>query len=269
MDGSGRRDLLLRSANLVERDHAYLERLEALDNGKPLGHHHAGQYGTVVDVQLVIKTLRYYAGWADKMTGQTIPIDGDFLCYTRREPIGVCAAIIPWNFPLVLLTWKLAAAVATGNTLVVKTSEKTPLTALYMAKLIQEAQFPAGVVNIFSGFGLGAAGEWLPRHEGIHKVAFTGSTAVGHLIQQYSAESNLKKVSLELGGKSPMIVLDDANLDEAVTLAHVALFLNQGQCCCAGSRLFVQAGIYDEFVKAVVNKARSIVVGGAFEENRL
>ncbi|KAL7567530.1 hypothetical protein ACA910_009537 [Epithemia clementina (nom. ined.)] len=261
MDGSARRDLLLRFADLLERDQDYLVRLEALDNGKPLGRH--GQYGTAVDIGLVISTFRYFAGWADKLVGKTIPVDGSNFCYTRREPVGVCACIIPWNFPLTMFAWKLAPALCCGNTVVLKTSEKTPLTALHAAKLFQEAQFPAGVVNILSGYG--PIGELMARHPDVDKVAFTGSTAVGHKIQQYAAESNLKTVSLELGGKSPMIVLDDANLEEAVSVANMSLFLNHGQCCCAGSRLYVQESIYDQFVAAAIAKAQAIKVGGAFE----
>ena len=261
MDGSARRDMMLRFADLLERDRDYLERVEALDNGKPLGHQ--GQYGTAVDITLVIKTFRYYAGWADKLSGQTVPVDGSHFCYTRREAIGVCACIIPWNFPLTMLSWKLAPALACGNTVILKTSEKTPLSALHAAKLFQEAQFPPGVVNILSGYG--STGELLARHPSVDKVAFTGSTAVGHKIQQYAAESNLKNVSLELGGKSPMIVLDDCDLDQAVTVAHVSLFLNHGQCCCAGSRLYVQESIYDAFVAKAVAMAQAIKVGGPFE----
>ena len=263
MDGSDRRDLLFEFTTLLERDRDYLERLEALDNGKPLGH--AGQYGTAADLTFTTKCFRYYAGWADKLTGKTIPIDGNNLCYTRREPIGVCACIIPWNFPLVMLAWKLAPALAAGNTVVLKTSEKTPLSALHAAKLFEEAGFPPGVVNILSGYG--NVGELLARHPQIDKVAFTGSTAVGHLIEKYSSESNLKKVSLELGGKSPMIVLDDADLDQAVAVAHVSCFLNQGQACCAGSRLFVHEKIYNKFVEKVVARAKAVTVGGPFEGN--
>jgi len=259
MDATGRRDLLLKLADLIERDREYLEELEALDNGKPLGRE--GQYGTTADVYLAIQQYRYYAGWADKIQGKTIPVEGNFFCYTRIEPVGVCGCIIPWNFPLVMQAWKMAPALATGNCVVLKTSEKTPLSALHVSKLVKEAGFPPGVVNTLSGFGP-TAGTHLARHPQVDKIAFTGSTAVGHKIQQYSAESNLKRVSLELGGKSPMIVLDDADVDLAVSAAHVGLFLNQGQCCCAGSRLFVQEGIHDKFVAAAVKKAKEIKIGG-------
>jgi aldehyde dehydrogenase (NAD+) len=258
MDATGRRDLLLKLADLMEKDKEYLEELEALDNGKPLGRE--GQYGTTADVFLAIAQFRYYAGWADKIQGKTIPVDGNMFCYTRREPVGVCGCIIPWNFPLVLLAWKLAPALACGCTVILKTSEKTPLSALHVGKLIKEAGFPRGVVNILSGFGP-TAGQHLARHPDVDKVAFTGSTAVGKKIQEYAASSNLKKVSLELGGKSPLIVFDDADIEQALTAAHIGLFLNQGQCCCAGSRIFVQEGIYDEFVKASVERARQIKMG--------
>lgn len=163
MDASGRRDLILKLCDLMERDREYLEELEALDNGKPLGRD--GQYGSVVDVALTIKLYRYYAGWADKIQGKTIPVDGNTLCYTRREPIGVCAAIIPWNFPLAMQSWKIAPALATGCTIVLKTSEKTPLSGLHIAKLCREAGFPPGVVNVLSGFGP-TAGAALAKHPG-------------------------------------------------------------------------------------------------------
>lgn len=259
MDGTGRRDLILKLADLIERDRDYLVKLESLDNGKPLGHE--GQYGSTGDVHLAIQFYRYFAGWADKLTGSTIPVDGNVFCYTRKEPMGVCGCIIPWNFPLVMQAWKLAPALAAGCTVVLKTSEKTPLTALYISKLVQEAGFPPGVVNTLSGFGP-VAGKHLACHADVDKIAFTGSTAVGRMIEGYASNSNLKTVTLELGGKSPMIVFDDADVDMAVSLAHTALFLNQGQCCCAGSRTFVQEGIYDKFVAATVKKAAAVKVGG-------
>jgi aldehyde dehydrogenase (NAD+) len=258
MNATGRRDLMNKLAELMERDRDYLIEIEALNSGKPLGRE--GQYGSSFDVYLTTQHFRYFAGWADKMQGKTIPVEGNFLCYTQREPVGVCGCIIPWNFPLAMMAWKVAPALAAGCTVVLKTSEKTPLAALHVAKLIQEAGFPAGTVNILSGYGP-TAGAPLARHPDVDKVAFTGSTQVGIKISQYAAESNLKRVSLELGGKSPMIVLDDADISEAIDQAHVALFLNQGQCCCAGSRVYVQEGIYDEFVAAAVKKAKAIKIG--------
>lgn len=263
MDATGRRDLMNRLADLIVRDRDYLQQLEALDNGKPLAKAGEG-YGTSTDLHLVIQCLRYYAGWADKIEGKVTPVDGKFLSMTFHEPVGVCAQIIPWNFPLVMLAWKLGPALATGCTVVLKTSEKTPLSALHVGKLIREAGFPPGVVNILTGFGL-TAGKPLALHPKVDKVAFTGSTATGKLIMKYAAESNLKKCTLELGGKSPMIILDDADLDQAVLAAHVGLFLNQGQCCCAGSRLYVQEGVYDSFVTRAVELANAIKVGDQFD----
>ncbi|KTG33818.1 hypothetical protein cypCar_00011521, partial [Cyprinus carpio] len=209
---------------------------------------------------------RYYAGWADKWEGKTIPIDGDYFCYTRHEPIGVCGQIIPWNFPLLMQAWKLGPALATGNTVVMKVAEQTPLTALYVASLIKEVGFPAGVVNIVPGMGP-SAGAAIASHMDVDKVAFTGSTEVGHLIMKASSTSNLKKVTLELGGKSPNIILSDADMEEAVEQSHFALFFNQGQCCCAGSRTYVQESIYDEFVERSVERAKKRIVGDPFNFN--
>ncbi|XP_054638344.1 aldehyde dehydrogenase, mitochondrial-like [Dunckerocampus dactyliophorus] len=260
MDASHRGLLLSRLADAIERDAAYLAELETLDNGKP----YAVAY--TVDVPNVVKCYRYYAGWADKWEGKTIPIDGDYFCYTRHEPIGVCGQIIPWNFPLLMQAWKLGPALATGNTVVMKVAEQTPLTALYVANLIKEVGFPEGVVNILPGMGP-SAGAAIARHMDVDKVAFTGSTEVGHLIQQASGNSNLKKVTLELGGKSPNIILSDANMEDAVEQAHFALFFNQGQCCCAGSRTYVQADIYEEFVERSAERAKRRIVGNPFDLN--
>ncbi|KAI9999813.1 hypothetical protein NQD34_011656 [Periophthalmus magnuspinnatus] len=258
MDASHRGLLLSKLADAIEKNAAYLAELETLDNGKP----YAVAY--CVDLPNVVKCLRYYAGWADKWEGKTIPIDGDFFCYTRHEPVGVCGQIIPWNFPLLMQAWKLGPALATGNTVVMKVAEQTPLTALFVASLIKEVGFPEGVVNILPGMGP-SAGAAIARHMDVDKVAFTGSTEVGHLIQQASGSSNLKKVTLELGGKSPNIILSDANMAEAVEQAHFALFFNQGQCCCAGSRTYVQADIYDEFVERSAERAKNRVVGDPFD----
>ncbi|KAM4633473.1 aldehyde dehydrogenase, mitochondrial-like [Polymixia lowei] len=257
MDASHRGLLLSRLADAIERDTAYLAELETLDNGKPYS------VAYTVDIPTVVKCLRYYAGWADKWEGKTIPIDGDYFCYTRHEPIGVCGQIIPWNFPLLMLAWKLGPALATGNTVVMKVAEQTPLTALYVASLIKEVGFPDGVVNILPGMGP-SAGAAIAGHMDVDKLAFTGSTEVGHLIQQASGNSNLKKVTLELGGKSPNIIMSDANMEDAVEQSHFALFFNQGQCCCAGSRTYVQADIYDEFVERSVERAKRRVVGDPF-----
>lgn len=257
MDASARGNLLYKLADLMERDRQYLASLESLDNGKPF------QDAFNIDLSLTIKCYRYYAGWADKTHGKTVPVDGSYLSYTRHEPVGVCGQIIPWNFPLLMQAWKLAPALATGNTVVMKLAEQTPLTGLAVAELVREAGFPPGVVNIVPGFGP-TAGAAISQHMDVDKVAFTGSTEVGHIIQQAAGASNLKRVTLELGGKSPLIVMDDADLEHAVATAHFALFFNQGQCCCAGSRLMVQAGIYDEFVKLATEKAKKRTVGDPF-----
>lgn len=212
---------------------------------------------------MTIGSLRYYAGWADKYHGKTIPMDGDFFAYTRHEPVGVCAQIIPWNFPILMMAWKLGPALATGNTIVLKPAEQTALTALYIAQLTKEAGFPDGVINVLPGYG--DAGAALANHSGVDKVAFTGSTEVGKLIQQASGQSNLKRVTLELGGKSPNIVLADTDLEYAVETSHFGLFFNMGQCCCAGSRTFVEDKIYDEFVERSAERAKKRTVGNPFD----
>jgi len=252
--------LMNRLADLIEQNADQLARLEALDNGKPY------QVAKAADLPLTIACYRYYAGWADKVQGKTIPISGDYFCYTRLEPVGVVGQIIPWNFPLLMQAWKLGPALATGNTVVMKPAEQTPLTALRVGELIVEAGFPEGVVNLLPGYGptAGAAIAW---HHDVDKVAFTGSTEVGHLIMEAAAKSNLKRVTLELGGKSPNIVFADADMDQAIEGAHFALFFNQGQCCCAGSRLYVEAKCYDEFVERSVTRARNRTVGDPFDPN--
>jgi aldehyde dehydrogenase (NAD+) len=259
LSATGRGELLYKLADLIEQNIDSLARLETLDNGKPLH----DSYG---DLKLVIACYRYYAGWADKVQGKTIPINGPYFCYTRHEPVGVVGQIIPWNFPLLMQAWKLGPALATGNTVVMKTAEQTPLSALRVGELIIEAGFPPGVVNILSGYGP-TAGAAIARHMDIDKLAFTGSTEVGHLVMEAAAKSNLKRVTLELGGKSPNIVFADADMDMAIEGAHFSLFFNQGQCCNAGSRLFVEEKCYDEFVAKSVEKARQRVVGDPFDSN--
>jgi aldehyde dehydrogenase (NAD+) len=217
-----------------------------------------------VDVAATIGCYRYFAGWADKVMGKTIPIEGPFFCYTRHESIGVCGQIIPWNFPMLMQAWKLAPALATGNTIVLKPAEQTPLTALRIGELILEAGFPEGVVNILPGFGE-TAGAAIANHMDVDKIAFTGSTEVGHLIMQAAGKSNLKRVSLELGGKSPNIVFADANMDEAIEGSHMGLFFNQGQVCCAGSRVFVEDKVYDQFVEQSTARAKKRTVGDPFD----
>ncbi|HAX78400.1 MAG TPA: betaine-aldehyde dehydrogenase [Cyanobacteria bacterium UBA11372] len=259
MSATRRGELLYKLADLIEQNIEELARLETLDNGKPLND------SLNADLALVIACYRYYAGWADKIQGKTIPINGPYFCYTRHEPVGVVGQIIPWNFPLLMQAWKLAPALATGNTVVLKTAEQTPLSALRIGELIIEAGFPPGVVNILSGYGP-TAGAAISHHMDIDKVAFTGSTEVGHLIMEAAAKSNLKRVTLELGGKSPNIVFADADMNAAIAGSHNALFFNQGQCCCAGSRLFVEESCYDEFVERSVQRAQDRVVGDPFDD---
>jgi len=254
LSAAGRGRLLNKLADLIEQNAEELARLESLDNGKPFS------VALAADLPLTVGCYRYFAGWADKIQGRTIPISGNYFCYTRLEPVGVVGQIIPWNFPLLMQAWKLAPALAAGNTVVLKPAEQTPLTALRVGELILEAGFPAGVVNILPGYGP-TAGAAIARHMDIDKVAFTGSTEVGHLIMEASAKSNLKRVTLELGGKSPNIVFADADMDQAVEGSHFALFFNQGQCCCAGSRLFVEEKCYDEFVERSVARAKKRTVG--------
>jgi len=258
MTASERGRLMYRLADLIEDRKEELARLETLDNGKPY------RDAIAADVPLTIACYRYYAGWADKIHGKTIPVNGPYFCFTRHEPVGVCGQIIPWNFPMLMQAWKWGPALAAGNTVVLKPAEQTPLTALYIAQLALEAGYPPGVINVIPGFGPTAGGA-IANHMGIDKVAFTGSTDVGHLIMEAAAKSNLKRVSLELGGKSPNVVFADADMDAAIEGAYFALFFNQGQCCCAGSRLFVEEKIHEKFVARMVEKAKSRKVGDPFD----
>lgn len=258
MNASERGRLLNRLADLIERNQEELAALETLDNGKPY------RDALAADLPLTIKCYRYYAGWADKIHGKTIPVEGQYFCYTRHEPVGVVGQIIPWNFPLLMQAWKWGPALACGNTLVLKPAEQTPLTALRVAQLAQEAGFPDGVINVVPGYGP-TAGAALSSHMDVDKVAFTGEHTTGQIIMEAAARSNLKRVSLELGGKSPNVVFADADLDAAVEGAYFGLFFNQGQCCCAGSRLFVEEKIHEEFVERLVKKARNQKVGDPFD----
>ncbi|HXJ06413.1 MAG TPA: aldehyde dehydrogenase family protein [Candidatus Acidoferrum sp.] len=259
MTASQRGAMINGLADLIEKHADELAQLESLDNGKP---YHIAR---AADLPLTIACYRYYAGWADKIQGKTIPVNGNYFCYTKHEPVGVVGQIIPWNFPLLMQAWKLGPALATGCTVVLKPAEQTPLSALRVGELILEAGFPEGVVNILPGYGP-TAGAALARHMDVDKVAFTGSTEVGHLIMRAAADTNLKRVTLELGGKSPNIVFADADMDEAIEGAHFALFFNQGQCCCAGSRLFVEEKCYDEFVEKSVARAKKRTVGNPFDQ---
>ena len=256
---SERGRLVWKICDLILEHLEELAELESLDNGKPV------TVARAADVPLAADLFHYMAGWATKLEGNTIQLSVPyapgvkFHAYTLREPVGVVGQIIPWNFPFLMAAWKLGPALATGCTVVLKPAEETPLSALRLGELIQEAGFPDGVVNIITGFGE-TAGAALAAHPGIDKVAFTGSTEVGKLILQ-AAVNDLKKVSLELGGKSPNIVLRDANLDIAIPGAASAIFFNHGQCCCAGSRLFVQQSIFDKVVEGVADRAKQIKVG--------
>ncbi|RUP46604.1 hypothetical protein BC936DRAFT_146743 [Jimgerdemannia flammicorona] len=251
--------LIFKLADLIERDAESLAILEALDNGKS---YKIALEGDIVDS---VGCYRYFAGWADKIHGKTIETTNDKLCYTRHEPVGVVGAIIPWNYPIMMSAWKLAPALACGNCIVLKTSEYTPLSALKFAELVKEAGFPPGVVNILSGYG-SPTGAYLASHPGVSKLAFTGSTLTGRKILESSAKSNLKKIQLELGGKSANIVCADADLDEAVKWTTAGIFNNHGQSCNAGSRIYVHESLAHEFIERFKKEALAIKVGDPFHE---
>ena len=263
MTAAERTKVIWKLADLLEKHLEEFAQLESLDNGKPL------KVARAADVPLAIELFRYMAGWATKIEGNTIPLSvpytpgQKYLAYTLREPVGVVGQIIPWNFPLLMAAWKLGPALTTGCTVVLKPAEQTPLSALRLGELIQEAGIPDGVVNVVTGFGE-TAGAALAEHTDVDKVAFTGSTEVGKLIIQ-AAAGNLKKVSLELGGKSPNVVLEDADFETAVPGAASALFFNHGQCCCAGSRLYVENKAYDKVVDGVSKFAEKINLGPGFD----
>ncbi len=259
MSASQRGRLIWKIADLIDANKEELAELEMLDNGKPL------KVARAADVPLAADLFRYMAGWATKIEGNTIPIAGKFLAYTLREPVGVVGQIIPWNFPLLMAAWKLGPALAAGCCVVLKPAEQTPLSALRLGELIQEAGIPDGVVNIVPGYGE-TAGAALAAHPDVDKVAFTGSTEVGKLIVQ-AAAGNLKKVSLELGGKSPNVVFADGDLDSAIKGASMAIFFNHGQCCCAGSRLYIEKPIFDKVVEGVSEQAGKIKVGPGWEQS--
>jgi acyl-CoA reductase-like NAD-dependent aldehyde dehydrogenase len=250
--------MLYKLSQLIEERTPELAALETADNGKPI------KESTYVDLPQVAENFEYFAGWATKIEGETIPVPGQMFNYTLREPVGVCGQIIPWNFPLLMAAWKLAPALAAGNTIVLKPAEQTPVNAMELGKLIQEAGFPDGVVNIVPGYGE-TAGAALAGHKGIDKIAFTGSTEVGKLIA-HAAADNLTKVSLELGGKAPNIVFADADIEQAVNGAMMGIFFNQGQVCCAGSRLFVEEGVKDQFLERLQAKSANIVVGDPMDQ---
>lgn len=261
MSARDRGRMIYKLSQLVEAHAGELAELETSDNGKPI------RESTYIDIPAVVENFEYFAGWSTKIEGETIPVPGQLFNYTLREPVGVCGQIIPWNFPLMMAAWKLAPALAAGNTVVLKPAEQTPVTALELGKLIQEAGFPEGVVNIIPGFGE-TAGAALASHPGIDKIAFTGSTGIGKLIAKAAAE-NLTKVSLELGGKAPNVVFADADLDQAVSGAMMGIFFNQGQMCTAGSRVFVEEKVREEFLARFKEKADKIKVGDPMDQATL
>jgi len=254
-----RRNLLLKFADMIEADLEKFARLESYNNGSPLG------FQTAV-IKNIPDDIRYFAGWVDKVDGRVVPSEPGFHVYTRKEPIGVCGLVLPWNVPLWAIIVKLAPCLAMGNVAVVKPAEQTPLTSLALAELFSKVGFPNGVLNILPGFGP-TAGRAISSHLDIGKVAFTGSTEVGRLILEASAKSNLKKVQLELGGKSPFVIMPDADLDFAAKMAHFGVFSNNGQLCTASSRVFVHEDIHDKFIEKVVALAKTIKVGYQLEKD--
>jgi aldehyde dehydrogenase (NAD+) len=252
MDARDRGRLMYKLADLIEGELEELASLETLDNGKPV------RDARAADLPLTIDCLRYYAGFADKIHGQTIPVRGNYFTYTRREPVGVVGQIIPWNFPMLMVAWKWGPALAAGCTIVMKPAEQTPLTCLRMARLAQKAGIPDGVINVVPGYGP-TAGASVVKHPGVDKVAFTGEHRTAQIIMR-DASQTLKRLTFELGGKSPNIVFADADLDAAAAGSHFGLYFNQGQCCCAGSRVFVQEKVYDKFLDKItgMNQTRKL-----------
>ncbi|MBM7715698.1 acyl-CoA reductase-like NAD-dependent aldehyde dehydrogenase [Bacillus thermophilus] len=259
ISASDRSKLMHKLADLMERDFEILAQLDTLDNGKPI------QEMRNADLPGAIDQLRYFAGWATKMTGQTIPVSKSFFNYTRHEPVGVVGQIIPWNFPIMMALWKIAPALATGCTIILKPAEQTPLSALYLGKLIEEAEFPKGVINIVPGFGK-SAGDALVKHPKVNKIAFTGSTGVGKAIMKEAANT-MKRVTLELGGKSPNIILPDADLDKAIPGVFSGIMANQGEVCCAGSRAYIPEHMYDEVMARLADYAKNVKLGNGLSED--
>jgi acyl-CoA reductase-like NAD-dependent aldehyde dehydrogenase len=259
MTASERGRCLYKLADLIEQRADEFAQLETLDNGKPI------KESRFVDVPACVDTFRYYAGWATKIEGETINANSNFFTYTLREPVGVVGQIIPWNFPMLMAAWKLGPALACGNTLILKPAEQTPLSALLIGELALEAGFPPGVVNIVTGLGPNSAGEFLANHMDVDKVAFTGEDKTGREIVKASA-GNLKRISLELGGKAPNIVFADANIEAAVKGAITGIFFNQGQVCCAGSRLFLEKSIHDQFMTKLMERVNKMQQGPGLDE---
>ncbi|KAF5177765.1 Aldehyde dehydrogenase [Thalictrum thalictroides] len=258
MSGSDRGRIMMKYADLIDENIEELAALDGIDAGKLFS------MGKAVDIPQCSSLLRYYAGAADKIHGETLKMSREFQAYTLREPIGVVGHIIPWNFPSIMFFMKVAPALAAGCTMIVKPAEQTPLSALFYAHLAKQAGIPDGVINVVTGFGP-KAGAAISSHMDVDKVSFTGSTEVGRLVMQAAAQSNLKVVSLELGGKSPVIIFDDADVDMAVDLALIGILFNKGEICVAGSRVYVQEGIYDKFVQKIAEKAKAWVVGDPFD----
>jgi aldehyde dehydrogenase (NAD+) len=252
MDAVERGRLMFKLADLIEKEAAELAALESLNCGKTIT-------DSLGDMQGVCATLRYYAGWADKIEGRTVPVKGNFLSYTLRQPVGVVGQIIPWNFPLLMLAWKWGPALACGNTIVMKPAEQSPLTALRAAALAQEAGFPDGVINMIPGYGE-TAGAALVTNPDVDKIAFTGHVDTAKIIQKAAADT-LKRTTFELGGKSPNVIFADCDMDQAVAGAFHAIYFHGGQCCTAGSRLFVEEKIHKEFVERLADKAKHRKVG--------
>lgn len=248
MKASEREGILRRIAELIRKNQEELARLETLDSGKPI------QNSRTIDIPASASSFDYYAGWADKLMGETVPADPGFFTYTLREPLGVIGAITPWNFPLVLSSQKVAPALAAGNTVVLKPAEQTPLTALRLAEMAQEAGLPEGVLNVVPGFGL-TAGAPLVAHPEVDGISFTGDSRTGKEIMK-NASQTLKRISFELGGKSPNIIFADADLEEAADFACEGIFFNQGEVCCAGSRLFVEEKVKKPFTEALLERAK-------------
>jgi acyl-CoA reductase-like NAD-dependent aldehyde dehydrogenase len=258
MSARERGRIINRIAILLDKHKEEFAQLETLNNGKPISETRNA------DLPLAIECFEYYAGLADKIHGDTIPVNGNFFNYTLREPAGVVGQIIPWNFPLLMAAWKLGPALATGCTVVLKPAEQTPLTALKLGELLMEAGLPAGVVNIVPGYGP-TAGAAIATHPEVDKVAFTGSTEVGKTVMRLASNSNLKRVSLELGGKAPNIVFADCDIEAAVNGAMRGIFFNQGEVCCAGSRLFLEEKIHDQFLSQLKTRVEKMVIGNPLD----
>ncbi|CAI0389921.1 unnamed protein product [Linum tenue] len=257
LPGAARAKIMHKFADLIDQHIEELATLDSLNAGKLFA------WGKAIDIPSVANTLRYYAGAADKIHGEVLKMSRELHAYTLREPVGVVGHIIPWNFPSTMFFMKVSPALAAGCTMVVKPAEQTPLSALFYAHLAKEAGVPDGVINVVNGFGP-TAGAALASHMDVDKVSFTGSTEVGRKVMQAAATSNLKPVSLELGGKSPLLIFDDADVEKAADLALLGILYNKGEVCVASSRVFVQEGIYDEFVKTLAVKAKDWVVGDPF-----